>query len=369
MSLSDLLSPSRREARRLIEAHLREGVLTLDEIAAEIDLELDDALGADATRSLVGETWQRVSKEPPARPTPLDRLQAAFDALDAAGVMARHYPAAGRSEAESWIRDELALAAHAGRTYFGYSYYDRALRQMMSEGGLGLCFGSATSRTTFAQLWREQARAGQAIVDALEANGFQAEWSGQVADVILIGGVAWRGPRDGDGAPLVPLGTRLEGRAPPPAPEPAGPGIAEVFVSCANGRADAHRLVAAIAGKTGEPMYGGPERFDAVPAAVAVPTGAGPVLDFVAGESTPGVRGLLACRDLADACGFTVAVAPTVGEVDTEWWTRFPPEKRVLVVTQGGARSVHEGSPVQPVDLASGTGVAELLELMATAVG
>ena len=41
MSLSDLLRPSRREARRQITALLRHGVLTLDEIAEQVEFEFE----------------------------------------------------------------------------------------------------------------------------------------------------------------------------------------------------------------------------------------------------------------------------------------------------------------------------------------
>ena len=282
--------------------------------------------------------------------------------------MARHYPTAGRSDAEYSIREELSVAKQQGKSYRGYCYYDQHLVGMMDKGGLGFCFGPVKSRTTYARLWSEQARVGKAIVDALEAAGFKVEWSGRAADAILIGDVSWSGPRDQDGTPLVPIGTRLEGNVQPERDsETVGPPIADVFVSCANGLPDAHRLIAAISAETGEPMYGGPDTFDSLPGAVAVTTSAGTVLDFVAGESTPGPLGLFACRDLANACSFLVAVAPTVADLYTEWWTRFPPEKRILALTAKGEASVREGSPVRYVDLASGRGVSELLEAVAAA--
>ena len=370
MSLFDLFRPSRREARRQIEERLLRGVLTLDEIASQVELEFEEKLGEGTVRALVDEAWKRRSRIAPARPTALDRLQAVFDSLDALGIMARHYPTAGRSDAESWIRDELAVAKQQGKSYRGYCYYDQHLVEMMSGGMLGFCFGPVMPPTTYAQFWGEQARVGKAVVDALEAAGFKVEWSGRAADTILIGEISWSGPRDQAGTPLVPIGPRLESRAPRRhGNESVSPPITNVFVSCANGRPDAHRLIAAISSKTGEQMYGGLDTFDSLPAAVAFTTPAGSVLDFVAGESTPGPRGMLACRDLASECSFLVAVTPTIGELETEWWTWFSPENRVLVLTAGGQASVHEGSTVRSIDLASGDGVTELLDAVAAAMG
>ncbi len=262
-------------------------------------------------RALVEDAWRCQARTPLARPTSLERLQGAFDALDGAGIMARHYPDAGRSDADSWIRHELALAKRQGKAYRGFCYYDQHLLKMMSRGRLGFCFGPVTPPTTYAQLWNAQVRVGAAVVDALEAAGFTAEWSGRAADVVIIGDVEWSGPRDAAGAPLVPTGIRLTGEAPEPAAGAQDAPI-PVFVSCENGTSDAHRLVAAIAGRFGGEMYGSVDTFASLPAAVAHTTSSGSVLDFVAGESTPGPVGLLKCRDLMNAVA---------------WWLSRPPSR------------------------------------------
>jgi hypothetical protein len=97
MAIIDMVTRSRRRARREIEASLRQGLLSLDEIASKVGEGLDE----EALQRMVRESWQKMSTTPVKRPTALDRLQAAFDALDGDGVMARHHPVEGRSDAHA----------------------------------------------------------------------------------------------------------------------------------------------------------------------------------------------------------------------------------------------------------------------------
>ena len=84
MSFSDLFSPSRRAARKKIEQAIRQGVMPLEDIAFQVSLGLDEEVPDDVLRSMVAESWKRMSgaqtKLP--RPTTIDRLQAAYDSLD-----------------------------------------------------------------------------------------------------------------------------------------------------------------------------------------------------------------------------------------------------------------------------------------------
>jgi hypothetical protein len=280
MSFGDLISPARRAANKRIEEAIRRGLLPLDDIAFEVslELELDEPIADDVLRALVAKAWKRMAGVKLARPTPLDRLQAAYDALDGAGIMARHYPQAGRSEAEALIENELGVAANAGRTYGGYCFYDRHLARGMSSGDLALCFGPAEPPTTYAELWRKQVDLGEAIAAAVRRQGFDVTWSGKPADVIGIHGVEWTGARDATGAPAVGVGPRLEGTA----TRSRGAGarrVVNVFVACAPGSEDAHRLLSNIAAETGGTRFG--ESTDEA-AAVAVGIGDELVLDLVA---------------------------------------------------------------------------------------
>ena len=368
MPTSDRFSPARRDPRRQIEELIRHGLLSLDEIAAEVVLSCDAPLDASVVRSLVDDAWQRTSPPEPPRPTPLDRLQAAFDALDQAGIMARHYPTAGRSQAEAQIHDELGVAKHQGKAYRGYCFHDQHAVRLMFEDALAFCFGPAEVPTSYAQLWGEQTKVGTAIAGALEDAGFTVDWSGRPADVIHVAGVVWSGPRDQAGEPLVATGPRLAGKSRPRRGRAAGRAPStNVFVSCPAGEPDAHRLIAAIASQTGNVMYGGADAFHSLPAAVAVTIPRGSVLDFVAGESEPGPRGLMRRRDLANECSFLVAMAPTAGELESTWWSMFPPARRILVVTRAGESPLHDGSPVHCLDLVSGEGVTALLEAVSSA--
>lgn len=369
MSLSDFFKPSRRAARKKIEEAIRQGVLPIEEIAFQVSSDLEDEVPDAVLRSLVAESWTRMSAASAklARPTTLERLQAAFDSLDRAGIMSRHYPLASRSDALALIHGELGIAREAGRTYAGYCFYDQHLLAMMSEGALAFCFGPADTPKTYAQLWRQQAEVASVIVQALRNENFRASWSGKAGDVIRVDGVQWMGARDSSGAPIVPIGPRLEGRAPSTPPKADSGTVANVFFACAGGAADAHRLLALIASETESPMYGSTETFEVDPAAVAIQLDDGILLDLVAGESDPSPRGLIRRRDLANECSFLVAIASHVEKLDCPWWSQYPPEKRILVMTTDAGVSQHEGSRVQPVDFASRDGLSELLDALKTA--
>src|SRR5262249_53121020 len=131
------------DARRRIEELIRQGLLPLDQIAFLVSLDAGEDLDEDVLGKMVSECWQAASRVPVKSPTPLERLHAAFDALERAGIMARHYPDAGRSDAHALVQNELAVAAGRGRAYRGYCFYDEPLVRLMSEGALAFCFGPA----------------------------------------------------------------------------------------------------------------------------------------------------------------------------------------------------------------------------------
>jgi hypothetical protein len=352
------------DARRRIEELIRHGLLPLDQIAFLVSLDAGEDLDEDVLGRMVAECWQEASRVPMKSPTPLDRLQSAFDALDRAGIMARHYPDAGRSDANALIENELAVATRRGREYRGYCFYDEPLARLMSEGGLAFCFGPADMPATYAELWRQQVEIAHEIAGALQHEGFEVQWSGKAADVVGVVGVDWSGPRDASGAPKLPIGVQLEGKAAPRRRrDPIVP--TNVFVACAEGTADAHRLITAIARASGSPMYGAVEQAELEPAAVAVQVDGGVLLDLVAGEAQAGPRGLMRHRDLVRDCSVLVVTAPDVGQVECRWWDDFEPERRVVVVTGGAGPERHDGSVVCAVDLGSGRGVDGVVRALA----
>lgn len=367
MAISDAFSRVRRVARRKIDGAIRHGLLPLEDIATEVSSSLEGSLSDEIVQSMVVEAWQRTAHEHAklGRPTPLERLQAAFDALDRVGIIARHFPQDGRSDALSLVRNELAVAEHAGRSYTGYCFYDRHLAELMSEGALAFCFGPAEPANTYAMLWRRQVEIGVEIAKALQREGFGVGWSGRPADPIQISGVVWSGPRDPSGMPTVPTGPRLEGEVRSPHDVADSCAVANVFVACSGGSTDAHRLLALIALHTKSSMWGSIETFATEPAAVAVELARGLVLDLVTGESRAGAIGLLRNRDFANECTVLVTMAAQVGVLRCPWWSQYPPERRIAVVANGDT-SRHDGSIVVPIDLDARTGVTELLQALET---
>jgi hypothetical protein len=368
-------SAAKKEKQRLgerlaepIERWLRQGLLTLDEItframlAFEPDEDDRSAAAMEARRpaiaALVAETWRRLARTPPKRPTPLDRLQSAYDQLDRVGILCRHYPDGGRADALSWIDTELRIAAGQGRAYRGYCFHDQFTNDM-DEGRLGFCFGPARRPRSFAELWQAMTDVAGEVSKALAAQGMHSEWRGPRWS-LEVPGIDWQGARDAAGAPVIKTGLLLDGEYGPSdgADEPAA--SLPVYVDALAPSPDAHALIAAVARHAARPMFGEVSRFADLPAAVTVAPPSGPSLELLTAESIGQGAGILHARELVRACPLLVAMAPSLSSLKSVWWLDYPPERRVLVVP-AVAEATHEGSSVHAVDVHDGHGVAELV--------
>ncbi|HSX56920.1 MAG TPA: hypothetical protein VLG14_16555 [Sphingomonas sp.] len=114
----------------------------------------------------------RAERDWPAR-TDCDRLDEAFEALEAEGVIARQHFSCCGTCGSSEIWDEISAAQDAGRPARGYAFYHMQDTESATEGdGLYLNYGACEEGEAAAL---EVARD---IVTRLEAHGLRTHWDG-----------------------------------------------------------------------------------------------------------------------------------------------------------------------------------------------
>ena len=119
-------------------------------------------------------------------PTDNDRLDAAFAALDADGILPRQHFACCDTCGAREIHDELDQAEKAGRTMRGFTFFHRQDTEHAVGGeGLYLSFGSAERDAT------ASVAIGHEVVDALTRHGLSPAWNGKLVHRILLP-LVWR---------------------------------------------------------------------------------------------------------------------------------------------------------------------------------
>lgn len=157
-----------------------------------------EAVGADDRRWIEAEVARAFAAKRDAEATwpaqtDVDRLAAAFAALEAAGIIALHRAGNTRSDGIS----DAAEVYHARRDQGGDArgfvfYHGQDVEAALAGYGLYLAFGSFDGR--------DETAAGIAaeIVAAVEAQGLRTDWDGDVDRRILVHPIRWlnRTPSD-----------------------------------------------------------------------------------------------------------------------------------------------------------------------------
>lgn len=360
MSITDIFRGKRRQARHFSEGLIRQGLVPLSDIPFQVSLLVEEEMEEGEVEPIVKKAWQKLQAQSTATTgsTPIDRLDRAFKALEAKGIMARHYPQDGRSEAYSSIMGEIASAKKEGQEFHSYCFYDQHSASEMWDGALSFSFGAAEAAPTYARLWPAQIRVGEAVCEILAAERFDVSWSHSPGDVITVSGVDWRGPRNEDGSPAVQTGTRFDASARGKHKENA-PVVRSVFVAAATELAIAHDFVAAVAEAKSGGSYGTPSNADNDCSAADYTSSDDVIFDLVAAPT--GTRGLFTGRDLVRECELLIELTPSVEEAQNTWWDSFSPEARLLVVTQSVSDGEHDGSAVLELNLNSRQGLDEVM--------
>ncbi len=174
------------DLRGYIRIQIAAGFSPVDDVIDEaVEVFADTTLAPEALRAAAGAlveqamAAQRADQATWPETTDCDRLDAAFAALDAAGVVARqHFSCCGTCGATE-IHDEMDQAAKDGATVRGYTFFHLQDTEHAVEGeSLFLSYGAVGAD-------REEAVAiGHEVVAALRAHGLHPAWNGRHANRI-----------------------------------------------------------------------------------------------------------------------------------------------------------------------------------------
>ncbi len=190
-------APLPDHVRGHVALHVDAGFDSADEIA---DGTLEYFEGDDETPALDLAAVRKLTEEELARheaeeaswsdPTDCDRIDAAFEALESKGIVARQNFTCCQNCGHGEIWDEIKGARKsrpvAGYTFFHMQDTDRAA----AGGGLYLAYG-ATEPGDEAGV-----QVGKVIVSELQAAGLKTDWDGTMNKRIAIVGLAWKKRRN-----------------------------------------------------------------------------------------------------------------------------------------------------------------------------
>ncbi len=176
------------ELRAHIIREVRGGFAELEEIAGTaVEVVQEDEAAAKELRPyadrLVAEILGEMREEQKGWPgvTDCDRLDEAFAALEAGGVLARQHFTCCQSCGRAEIWDEVTAATGQGREVLGYAFSHRQDTDRAVEGdGLYIAFG-ATEQGAAASV-----AIGRIVTDALSRHGLEVVWDGSVERRILV---------------------------------------------------------------------------------------------------------------------------------------------------------------------------------------
>src|SRR5262249_54781487 len=118
--------------------------------------------------------------------TDCDRLDAAFTALDAQGIVARQHFSCCNNCGFAGIWDEVEEAGKQ-RPIEGYVFYHRqGTERAIKTGQLLMAYGSVEDDPEAFQ------RVGNKIVAELRRVGLNASWGGTAGHPIVVEGIVWR---------------------------------------------------------------------------------------------------------------------------------------------------------------------------------
>lgn len=157
----------------------------------EVDERITDILEDDADeamlRAAVAPEYARKEKAEaswPAR-TDCDRLDDAFESLNASGVIALHNAGYTMSDGLAEVSEELHQRGRHGVK--GYCFYhEQDVERAVSGEGLNIAFGALNDDAG------AKAEAGGLVRDELKLQGIHVEWNGDPEERLLLPAFDWK---------------------------------------------------------------------------------------------------------------------------------------------------------------------------------
>jgi hypothetical protein len=181
------------------EAHIREGIRTSVrsgyddagmiekswvEVATESEPPLSERDAQEYVRTVLIEEIKALQKDQKDWPaaTDYERLRAAFNSLEASGIVARENFTCCQTCGNAEIGAEAEVFKASGQVARGYVFFHQQdTESAVSGGGLHFTYGA------FQKPYDQNAlQVGHALVDALKAAGLAPEWNGKLSKRIFV---------------------------------------------------------------------------------------------------------------------------------------------------------------------------------------
>lgn len=163
------------------------GFYSSEEVDAMIDDILEEDADEESLRAAVAPEFARKALEEKTWPptTDCDRLDAAFSALNAEGILALQN--AGYTMSDGLGEVDVVLEEQGKEGYAGYCFYHgQDLERAVRGSGLMLAYGDLKGEK------EGQIKIGKRIVAAMEEAGFQVDWKGSPDTRIYILLIDWK---------------------------------------------------------------------------------------------------------------------------------------------------------------------------------
>jgi len=178
------------EVANYVERYVRSGFYTATEIQHIVGRDIyDGRLSARSLRTLITQalTQQRAEEASWPKRTDCDRLDTAFAALEAQGIIALHNAGNTQSDGLSDASEHYHEAGGAASGYTGYCFYHwQDVQSVLERGKLYLAFGAIDGDDT------SGVAVGRCIKAVLEATGFKVEWNGSIKTRLCVTGLRWQ---------------------------------------------------------------------------------------------------------------------------------------------------------------------------------
>lgn len=185
-----------REIAEYVDRAVREGFQSTAEIVQSVtEVVGDEYEAADLRIRVERETARRIEEHLAAQATwpeqtDCDRIDAAFAALEAKGIVARQDFTCCQTCGHAEIGDEIDAFAKKAKAV-GYIFYHRQDTESACENGtLYLAYGSVTDSK------EDAVKVGETVRDALQQHGLNVVWNGQLKTRICVTGLDWQKRRN-----------------------------------------------------------------------------------------------------------------------------------------------------------------------------
>jgi len=186
----EMLPNQEQEAIEYIKSYVRFGFYQPAEVEQIV---FEDVFNGDIprkrVRELVNAEFERQQAEQRSWPvtTDCDRLDQAFAALEAEGILAIHNAGLEPSDGITEVSERYHLAGGAASRVVGYCFYHRQdIEYVLKHAELGLAFGDINGDR------RQGAEIGERVRRALLAARLKVSWNGSINDILAIPGFRWQ---------------------------------------------------------------------------------------------------------------------------------------------------------------------------------